>query len=234
MMKGLKKMTTNYVRRLLVYLIGRWRSNFSTQILQRSVSENNPAFLHLGAGTNILKNWINTDYYPHKNNSCHLDITKNFPIPTGTVDKVLIEHVLEHFSQLEARHILEYIYRILKKDGLLILAVPHLGFIQKLISDPYDDLVVQYIEYCSGRFLDTDAHYSLKRDEVINNFFNDWGHKAIYSEAGLRELIKTQGYKLIYIGNYSEAEPEVKTLLKTNRMPDGFVQLESLLLVMQK
>ena len=233
-MMEVSMMTFSYIKNILVYLIGRWRSIFSKEILQRLVSKNSPAFLHLGAGTNILRDWINTDYYPHKTNSLHLDITKTFPIPTGTVDKVLIEHVLEHFSQLEARHILGEIHRILKTDGLLILAVPHLGFIQKLISDPYDDVVVQYVDYCSDRFLDTDAHYFLKRDEVINNFFKDWGHKAIYSEAGLRELIKTQGYNSIYIGNYSQAEPDVKALLKTNRMPDGFVQLESLLLVLQK
>jgi len=66
--------------------------------------------------------WVHIDGgdYPHLNSK---DITK-LPYDDNTVDLIYASHVLEYFSREEVNGVLQEWFRVLKKGGILRLAVP--------------------------------------------------------------------------------------------------------------
>lgn len=79
--------------------------------------------LHIGCGKrNFGSDWIHIDgaIFPHI--SWH-DITK-LPYDPDTVDLIYASHVLEYFDREEVIVVLDEWKRVLKKEGVLRLAVP--------------------------------------------------------------------------------------------------------------
>ncbi|MBT5953812.1 class I SAM-dependent methyltransferase [bacterium] len=100
-------------------------------------------FLDLGAGLGlsfisakqILKNVRlftmenNTDAKNfYKQELDNITIFENFSEIKVKMDIVLMSHSLEHFDATELNNLLQNIYEILEKDGLLIIEVPHADF----------------------------------------------------------------------------------------------------------
>jgi len=54
------------------------------------------------------------------------DISEGFPVKSETIGTVIITEVLEHFSSYP--FIVEEIWRVLKKDGVVIVSVPYAKF----------------------------------------------------------------------------------------------------------
>lgn len=71
---------------------------------------------NLGCGNNIKKGYINLD-------KRQLDLNKYpYPIDDESADEIYLSHVLEHLEDMYK--CIEECYRILKKDGKLIIKVP--------------------------------------------------------------------------------------------------------------
>lgn len=70
--------------------------------------------------------WINIDSVTRP--GCEPDILcdgTDLPYETGTVDYVVLHHVLEHFGCGEADSMIDEAYRVLKQDGSLLVFVPN-------------------------------------------------------------------------------------------------------------
>jgi hypothetical protein len=61
------------------------------------------ARLNVGAGGALLDGWLNTDRDPGPG-AVYLDITRRFPLPDASVQRVLVEHVIEHVPLEAGRH----------------------------------------------------------------------------------------------------------------------------------
>lgn len=84
---------------------------------------NEPIWLYLGAGREKRKNYVGVDVVPIHNNIVH-DCTEPFPLENNSVERILTEDMLEHFTTDEIINILNECYRILKPDGIMIIGVP--------------------------------------------------------------------------------------------------------------
>lgn len=83
--------------------------------------------LHIGAGKNILKGYINID--THLNNGAdkvHF-LPKPLPYKDNSIDEVLTFHVLEDFTADIQRKIILDFLRVLKPKGILHLKMPHVS-----------------------------------------------------------------------------------------------------------
>lgn len=123
--------------------------------------------LNLGCGTNKLPApWKNFDY--------DMDITKPLPIASGTVEKILIEHCLEHVSGPKGFRFLQEAYRVLKPGGVIRVCVPEL---ERLDKDSAIDIIVNHghevvfdfkvisqLLYCAG--FDKDKIIQTGRDPI--------------------------------------------------------------------
>ena len=59
-----------------------------------------------------------------KNNVISANVIKKIPHSDNSVDVVYSSHMLEHFDRVNAKNCLMEVYRVLRKDGIIRLALP--------------------------------------------------------------------------------------------------------------
>lgn len=124
---------------------------------------NTPLISYLHTKCNIVVG-IDTDFnalrsIKHDNISLILASAENIPIETGVADTVLMLDVLEHLNN--DRMALAEAWRILKKDGILILSVPYKGLFSFL--DPQN----LSIKLKKNKQMNIHKHYNYKDLKVL-------------------------------------------------------------------
>lgn len=145
--------------------------------------------LHLGCGKRDFgKDWIHIDGgdFPHV---IWHDIV-NLPYERESVDLIYASHVFEYFDQAEARDVLAHWSKVLKKGGILRLAVPDFEAIAKL--------------YAQGK-------YSL--DDFIGPLYGRMSmgssmifHKICYDFSKLKSTLEESGFKNIRRYDWQQTE----------------------------
>lgn len=94
----------------------------------------NPIRLNLGCGGRLFDGWINIDKYPHNpadtargagEPDIYADIC-DLPVLDGTVDQIMLVHVVEHFTRWQTIDNLKHWACKLRDRGLLIVEMPDL------------------------------------------------------------------------------------------------------------
>jgi predicted SAM-dependent methyltransferase len=185
--------------------------------------------LHIGCGRNILKGWLNSDYYPRLDQTIYLDATKPFPIKDDEFDYVFSEHMIEHITYPQGLQMLTECYRVLKPRGKLRIATPDLLFLIDLYRNEKSWLQTAYVKWATDNFIKTAPCY--EDVFVINNFMRGFGHKFIYNEKVLHYSLEKVGFSEITKCDLNDSEDEeLRGLENESRMPGGFLRLESIVL----
>src|ERR1700722_7142479 len=195
-----------------------FRAKVARQKTRRAFETSGLKKLHLGCDKHLLSGWFNTDLNPKCPSVAALDVTKSFPLPSNSCEEIFTEHMIEHISYTNAIGMLKECYRVLQAGGKIRVSTPNLAFLVAL-HEPKSELQRRYIKWSS----ETCISWAPKPSSafVINNFFRDWGHKFIFDESTLRDAFATGGFVNIISCPLGSLENE-------NRMPDGFLQLETL------
>jgi predicted SAM-dependent methyltransferase len=123
--------------RLLVSdLLTTVRSPMLSRRFQQAVAAaTEPVKVNVGAGTVILPGWINTDVLWRSD--MYLDLTKPWPVPPGSIDRIYADNVIEHFSLKTARDVLRHCYSALRPGGAVRFATPDLErTVRAYLEDP--------------------------------------------------------------------------------------------------
>ena len=84
--------------------------------------------LNLGCGDKRMPGWLNVDHVPDCNPDMVVDLEK-FPWPweTGSVDEILLSHVLEHLGETRDVYlgIIKEMYRVCDHNAKISIYVPH-------------------------------------------------------------------------------------------------------------
>jgi hypothetical protein len=110
------------------------RAPFLSRRFQQAVAaESELVKVNVGAGSVPLRGWINTDVGWRTAN--YLDLTKPWPLPAGSVDRIYGDNVIEHFPLDVCRTVLRYCWDALSEDGALRLASLGIdGTVSRLIT----------------------------------------------------------------------------------------------------
>jgi predicted SAM-dependent methyltransferase len=99
------------------------RAPLLSRRFQRAVAaKSHPVKVNVGAGSISLPGWINTDVawnYP-----LYLDLTKPWPVPPGSIDRIYADNVIEHFPLHVGRKVLRHCFDALCAGGGIRLATP--------------------------------------------------------------------------------------------------------------
>ncbi len=183
--------------------------------------------LQIGAGSNHLDGWLNTDYSQWRVGQIYLNAARPFPLPDASFDYVFSEHMIEHIPFRAGLEMLRESHRVLRPGGRVRITTPDLAFLIALQRDERSDLEDRYIDWASRTFTPDLPANNLA--VVLNNYVRDWGHRFIYDAATLRHALSSTGFVdvVAFEGSMSDT-PALRGLEFTSRMPEGFHALESL------
>jgi predicted SAM-dependent methyltransferase len=208
---------------------GRVDSAVDRAIIERYFAERGIRKLHIACGGNVLVGWLNSDIFPFLENILHLDATDPFPFRNNTFDFIFCEHMIEHISYSNGLMMLSECHRVLRKNGKIRISTPNLPFLIDLYKDQKSELQKEYIKWATDNFIKTAPYYD--DTFVINNFVRDWGHLFIYDEKTLRSSFEKAGFAGITRWDLNESEDEaLRNLENEERMPKGFLKMESVIL----
>jgi predicted SAM-dependent methyltransferase len=188
--------------------------------------------LHIGCGGNELPGWLNTELCP-RGDQIFLDATGRFPFADHVFAFIYTEHMIEHVSLGDAAAMLAECFRVLATNGVIRIVTPDLRFLVTLLDAPPSTEVASYINYAiDAHKIDAPAADGVS---VFNNFVRAWGHQYIHSRESLSGLLERAGFEDIQQRPLnSSPHPELTGLAMTERMPAGFVEMESFVLEARK
>lgn len=80
--------------------------------------------VNLGCGTFVRNDYINFDKYPFNDKVKYIDLdVLPLPFDDCSIEKILMEHTFEHLN-VNRFDFMKEIHRVLKPDGIIIIAVP--------------------------------------------------------------------------------------------------------------
>lgn len=208
--------------------IGRALTGRDQALISRYLADHPEPALHIGCGDNELPGWLNTELCP-RGAQIFLDATRRFPFSDGTFHFIYCEHMIEHIGLRDAEAMLVECARVMAPGGVIRLVTPDVEFLTTLLRPPADPRLHDYIAYS----VDTYRIYAPNVDgvSVFNNFVRAWGHQYIHSVESLRALLLRAGFEQVEPRPLNDSpHPSLRALAKSDRMPPGFLEMESFVL----
>ncbi len=182
--------------------------------------------LQIGCGGSSLPGWLNTDRHGRRG-VFGLDAVRPFPLRGASFDYVFSEHMIEHVPFRGGENMLRESFRVLKPGGKIRIVTPDFDFLLALRSEPHKDVHRAYMAWAKETFGLSSASPML----VINNYVRDWGHVFIYDRDCMQRLLEGCGFADVRPGTIGVSDdPHLSGLEFVDRMPPGFLELESLVL----
>lgn len=176
--------------------------------------------LHIGAGSNRLVGWLNTDLIPETPDILYLDATDKLPFVDSTFQYIYSEHMIEHVPYRGALTMFREAYRILQPGGKIRVSTPDAVKIVSLLLLQKSAGDRKYIAWSAGELIglynkeksklqerrpewDIDPEHIKKfypdievdpAPFVVNNFFRSFGHQFLHTEQTIRALFEAAGF----------------------------------------
>ena len=179
------------------------------RIRSRYLTKTDLRLLQLGSGPNGLPGWLNTDIAPLSADVMLLDATRTFPLPEASFAAVYSEHQIEHLRMDEGLAMLRESYRVLEPGGRIRIATPDLMALVRCLECAEDSDAAHYVKWMYHRHI-ADEERSVLEDtgilpaipsspaaalacRILNNAHHNWGHRFLYDEWTLKELLQAAG-----------------------------------------
>lgn len=134
--------------------------------------------LHLGSGIRYLEGYVHIDISNHDHIDIKTSIDKLTSIKDDSVDEIYASHVLEYFDRNEAEVVLTEWKRVLKKNGILRLAVPNFDALISVYRQTKD--LEKILGPLYGKWKVEDSSYIY--------------HKTVYDHKSLTSLLNRLGF----------------------------------------
>ena len=185
--------------------------------------------LNIGCGGKRLSGWLNSNYQSRREGVIFLDATKRFPIADGEIDYIYSEHMIEHIPHGKGIDMLKECYRVMREGGVIRISTPDLMFLIKIYGNNRTKIEQKYIEWSMAAI--PCCVKSCDDTFVINNYVRDWGHQFIYDEKTLQVSLEYVGFTNVKRKEFNISKYDALSNLESeDRMPEGFLQLESLII----
>ncbi len=100
-------------------MIGRFNPLFYNQFLMKT-------YLNLGCGNRYHSDWTNVDFVSTGEDVLAHNLLQGIPFEDNHFKVVYHSHVLEHFAKKDGKEFIKECHRVLKKNGIIRIAVPDL------------------------------------------------------------------------------------------------------------
>ncbi len=160
--------------------------------IRNIINNNEYTKLNIGCGTDYKDGWINIDNNSDNNIEkldLNWDLRNPLPFKDGTVDFIFNEHFMEHLTVEQSLQANQDFMRVLKKGGVLRIAMPDLeGAVEIYMDRKWRQRPV--IKNHNMQFVKT-------RAELLNMSFRWWGHMWLYDWEELQRRLEEAGCRNI-------------------------------------
>jgi SAM-dependent methyltransferase len=178
--------------------------------IRRYLEMNDVRRLRLGSGRHLDDGWLSADLVPLSLDVIYLDATKPLPLPDDSFHFILCEHMIEHVSVGHAQRLLAECRRVLRPGGVLRLATPDLDRLLQMMAAPPSDEATQAYVVDMNSVPDVPAAERGNPVYALNRVMHDWGHRFLYNEATLTNLLHDAGFtKVVRCEPSASAHPEL-------------------------
>ncbi len=170
-------------------------------------------YLRVGSGSHTDPGWLSVDLVPVSLGVVFMDVTKPFPLPSGSFDAVQCEHVIEHIPYAAGQVMLSEIHRVLRPGATLRIATPNLDLVARLIRGAQDDpALAAYVDQSNRRFGSPDELAEVANPAfTANRLVRNWGHTFLYNEATLRRALLATGFSdIVAVAPGQSSHPELE------------------------
>ena len=164
--------------------------------------------LQLGAGSNGLSGWLNSEAFVPSSfthslkiasDYIFLDVCQPFPFEDNSLDYIFHEHVIEHINYHQGQFMLQECFRVLKPGGRIRIATPDLqvflGLYGNQASAEQKLFLSEYVRFNSDVWSADLKHVRNNHAVfVLNHNFRAWGHQFIYDYPALSEALERAGF----------------------------------------
>jgi predicted SAM-dependent methyltransferase len=199
-------MRVKRLREVLPPPVFQWLRHVRWRIRRRAAAQRlrNQSRLNLGCGSRTLPGWANIDLGDGSNAEViRLDLLEPWPVDSATADFIFSEHLIEHLTPHEGRHLLNECRRVLRRGAVLRISTPDLRAVaETYLSGAVSDWIDPAIEWLPR----TPA-------EMINDLMRQWGHRFLYDFESLSALLREIGAKEVRRCAWHESvHPELQGL----------------------
>ena len=164
-----------------------------------SDSDSGPRRLQIGGGRHTIEGWLNGDII---GGDIYLDATQPLPFPNHSLDFIFAEQFIEHISLDNSRKLLKECHRAMRAGGVIRLATPDLESLIQTYRDENPNVTLKQAmeRHRKGhnQALSTSCHF-------FNNCLRLWGHKFIYDEMTLKDVLEEAGFTNITRHQFGES-----------------------------
>lgn len=171
-----------------------------------------------------------------------LDATNEWPFGQEVATHVFSEHMIEHMTYDKGQRFLQQAFKAMVPGGKIRVSCPDLRFLVELWQNEAKGCLTPlqraYIDRCAGN----PKSAEVKRPTacfVLNWFVRmggeNGGHMFIYDVDTLGRALLQAGFTHVVQHRLSmSADPELRDLEIVSRLPEGMLQLESMVLEAEK
>ena len=153
--------------------------------------------VNIGCGSFRQAGWYCVDY-KGETADLRLDIRREFPFANGSCRFIFSEHVFEHLTLEELRHVLQDCYRVLKQGGAIRIVVPDL-----------ERYVRAYVDGDDG-FITSVWPTKVTPTEILNGLFYVLGHRFIHDFHSMSRELQAAGFSEVSRSKYRQSRfPEL-------------------------
>jgi predicted SAM-dependent methyltransferase len=174
----------------------RWRVRADRRAIGRLSSD---LRLNVGPGDNHLDGWVGLDLVPARP-ALGMDVTRAWPVATGTAIAVNSEHVVEHLTIDGARTFFAEAHRVLKPGGVIRMSTPNLRGLAELLVESDPASLAVHREH---------GYQAATHGDMVNNYFYSWGHRHIYDFETLAQLLTEAGFTEIEEARFGRSRHRV-------------------------
>lgn len=145
--------------------------------------------LHLGCGKRYIPGFVHIDMVDFPHIDYRQDISDLKMFENNSIDLIYCSHALQYFDRKEGREVLKEWYRVLKRNGILRLAVPD-----------FEAIVKVYLKY-----------KNLDHRGILGPLYGKMNanskyiyHKTVYDSNSLKKLLEDVGFRDIHRYDWRE------------------------------
>ena len=153
-------------------------------------------YVNLGCGPNLVKGWINIDFFAAKGIDYAADLRYPLKIADASVDGIFSEHTFEHLAYADADRLLSECHRIMKPGTRIRIVVPDVSLFVSNYSSGNDAWFAEWERlYFTGSI---DAERRQRRMgsplEALSFVTQEYGHRSCWDFQTFSNHLRANGF----------------------------------------